>query len=131
MRSTKQDRGCRGYARISTSEVIWHIRAYPRHPRLDGFLTARRAQKNGGTRGEFPRFASTSRFACHAARGTVRYFFFSTLNSPFFQASSLKTRLSWSSPVAFSTLPLHMPQQNWTLAPPTVSSFVASTSLPV
>ena len=86
-------------------------------------LAARK--KCGGVRRELPRIGNTFWFACHAEPAAGSYFF-STLYSPFFQASSLKTRSSFLSPSAFSTLPLQLSQQKLTLAPPTVSSLLAS-----
>src|SRR5260370_40249638 len=33
----KENRGCRGYARMSHCPLLVFIRAYPRHPRLNSF----------------------------------------------------------------------------------------------
>ena len=35
--TTEKHRGCRGYARIITSELNWRIRAYPGNLRFDSF----------------------------------------------------------------------------------------------
>lgn len=77
-----------------------------RTQQIPGQIGENAKQKNRGAPDEAP-------LRDHPDEGRINYFFsFSTLKPALSKALSLKTRSSFSVSEAFSTLPLHMLQQN-------------------